>query len=1240
MMNLKLMKIKATSSEWNRMKCFSFFMLLFLCTVALAQTNLSTSENFLYTKSCLDADCVKKTEVVSYFDGLGRPVQTIAIKATPLGRDVVTPVEYNIAGKQVKDYFPVPQAATQNGSIYTDPLNNAPALYGNEKIFSEKIYDHIYTNRLKQIVPAGNAWSQKPVIMGYDTNTDGEVKKYTITTSWLENRTESAITVSEAYMANELMKTSVTDEEGNTTTEFQNGEGQTILVRKNDGTQNVDTYYLYNEYGQLVYVIPPKASDAVKSLQAGTPIPGDVLNNLCYQYRYDGTGKPVEKKLPGKGWEYMIYDKQDRLILTQDANLRSAAANNFAARGWMFTKYDKLGRVVYTGFFSSTAERSDLQTIVNNISFNPGNNEERSTTSYNISGMDIFYTKNAFPSENTVILSVNYYDTYPSYVFNPPFPSVISGQNIITDSQNAAINTKTLPTMGLVKNIEDDNWTKNYLWYDEKSQTVGTYSINHLGGYTKTESEIDFTGAVKQSKIYHKRIMGDQEKVIVQTFEYDQQNRLKKQWHQVNNGPSELLSENTYNEKSQLSNKKVGNNLQSIDYAYDVKGALIKINEPAGLGIKLFGYEIRRQDPAYASLSPGKYNGNITEVTWKTAVDNVLRRYNYVYDPLNRLKKGTYSEPDTSVPKNDFYNETIAYDMNGNITSLQRNTKEGSGTAALMDNLTYDYTGNRLNYVADLSENYSGYPDASGNILSYDDNGNMKDHLDKGILQISYNFLNLPSYIKFDKGIITRGGFINENTSYTYRADGTKVKKIYNRIPFGVSASLESEVTEYLDGFQYETLISKKEGTGIVLKFIPTAEGYYNFENNRYIYSYTDHLGNIRLSYFRNSNGSAEVLEENNYYPLGLKHEGYNDLFGNTSYQYQYNGKELQKETGWNDYGARMYMSDIGRWGVIDPLAETSRRFSPYHYAFNNPINFIDPDGRKAVPDRTLPDNRPPVPMGGMLGFYAGGGIGTRNGVLNFLGIEDNMGVFFAMNSGREGGGGSNISVKNIIINFLRGDSRGLGNFVNSDFEKNGWYIIDATSLKDALDKLILYLGDSKADNIYINSHGLESERYLLDENGQGLRDPTSGNYIMAGDTGFYTANDKILGSNLQQYVLEKSKLSEGMIKSIDNFVGIANYVKEGKNLIMGTCWSARYDDLFGTGISSMVKSRDIFINRDYSSNYIVRDQKNIPFQNFINYNQTSSENYIKGWVWYRDGNAAQRNFNIIMTKYGVKTIK
>jgi RHS repeat-associated protein len=104
----------------------------------------------------------------------------------------------------------------------------------------------------------------------------------------------------------------------------------------------------------------------------------------------------------------------------------------------------------------------------------------------------------------------------------------------------------------------------------------------------------------------------------------------------------------------------------------------------------------------------------------------------------------------------------------------------------------------------------------------------------------------------------------------------------------------------------------------------------------------------VRISYFNNGPG-AEVLEENNYYPFGLKHEGYNALTGNPTYNYKYNGKELQQESSMYDYGARFYMPDIGRWGVVDPLTEKMTRDSPYNYVFNNPIRFIDPDGRQGT---------------------------------------------------------------------------------------------------------------------------------------------------------------------------------------------------------------------------------------------------------------------------------------------------
>lgn len=102
-----------------------------------------------------------------------------------------------------------------------------------------------------------------------------------------------------------------------------------------------------------------------------------------------------------------------------------------------------------------------------------------------------------------------------------------------------------------------------------------------------------------------------------------------------------------------------------------------------------------------------------------------------------------------------------------------------------------------------------------------------------------------------------------------------------------------------------------------------------------------------------NLNGTIstnEILEENHYYPFGLKHSYTNTVV--SDYKYKYNGKELQDDLGLNlyDYGARNYDPAIGRWMNIDPLAEVSRRFSPYTYALNNPVRFTDPDGNEPVP--------------------------------------------------------------------------------------------------------------------------------------------------------------------------------------------------------------------------------------------------------------------------------------------------
>jgi len=408
------------------------------------------------------------------------------------------------------------------------------------------------------------------------------------------------------------------------------------------------------------------------------------------------------------------------------------------------------------------------------------------------------------------------------------------------------------------------------------------------------------------------------------------------------------------------------NSYQKVDYKYNIRGWLKEINDvdaSSNADNDLFAFKIN-----YNEGTTPLYNGNISETYWKSESDNVLRKYEYHYDNLNRLLLANYSKPlSTTIPSTfttNSYLEKIGYDKNGNILSLVRNGDLDSNDFAIeIDNLDYTYDTNNKNLlkkVLDRSNHPQGFKDDSNGITDpvddyeYDVYGNLIKDTNKEITNITYNHLNLPSKITF-----ANGNFIQ----YIYNALGQKVQKKVIEL-----TTMPKNINYMLGGYQY---------TNDVLNFFPHAEGYVNVTFGRkgaivynYVYQYKDHLGNNRLSYTVDpSYGDLTILEENHYYPFGLKHTSYNttkyefvevedgaNYFINieqlpdgysSAYKYKYNGKEYQDELGLNmyDYGARNYMADLGRYFNMDNYSEAFYNVNPYQYVANNPVKFIDVNG-------------------------------------------------------------------------------------------------------------------------------------------------------------------------------------------------------------------------------------------------------------------------------------------------------
>ena len=888
-----------------------------------------------------------KSRSISYFDGLGRKTQTRAIGQSPLGKDIVLHHEYDNLGRQAKEYLPY--TSTQNNGLYetggqakTIAYYNVAKYQNTSNPYSEKTFDGSPLNRVLETGAPGLPWKVNTTSdydhtnkIGYATNTatDNTHKvrwyKVSLTSSYTPTLTNPSPYY---YPLRSLYKTIVKNENWtptsgklHTTEEFKNKFGQTVLKRTYAKIGSTitphDTYYVYDVYNNLTFIIPPKVNtaDGVNSSE---------LNELCFQNKYDKYNRVIEQKVPGKGWEYIIYDKLNRPILTQDAVQRAKSTKE-----WLFTKYDAFGRVAYTGLYRNNSSRASLQASADarTTKF-----EKRGTTSI------YKYTNSAFPTVTTNdVYVVNYYDDYNFDRAGLSIPSTVYG---VATTQNV----KSLPTGSKERILNANNavtshWITTITGYDDKARVVYTASKNTFLNTTDvSQSKLDFVGKTTETTSNH---TSNTTLSIKDKFTYDHADRLITHKQQINTQPEELIVKNKYDELGVLENKKVGNTesraLQTVDFKYNVRGWLTDINNVNNIGTDLFTFKVNYNTKdiptttGYSSL----FDGKITETIWRTKNDSKKRGYQYKYDALSRLLGANYRENDNLTSGSGKLETSYGYDKNGNIKSLTRKNYN----AQTIDNLTYSYASysNKLNSVNDAGTSEGKQ---SSSIYTYENNNkNLIKDSGKGITNIEYNHLDLPVKVHFGS---------SRRIEYIYTASGIKLqKKVIN----GATTT-----TNYAGGFIYENN---------VLKHFAQPEGYVEKEGSsfKYIYQYADHQGNIRLNYTNigsRTSPNLQIREENNYYPFGLKHKGYNIGIIGSQNNYKYNNKELQDEVingkrlEWYDLGGRNYDPTIGRFFNIDPLASQASQVdkSPYAFTWNNPINLVDPDGLS--PDTEMEDDR------------------------------------------------------------------------------------------------------------------------------------------------------------------------------------------------------------------------------------------------------------------------------------------
>ena len=985
----------------------TLFFILYLNIYISAQTP-TTTQNSIMEQIPRDAmttlagtDFITVQSKISYIDGLGRAAQSVIYRGSADGqKDILasTPL-YDIFGRQFKNVIPV-ASVNGNGEFYAKADSLAKIFYQDQNPSFEVIaYDNSPLNRVLKSYGVGQAWrtAQKYVEMKYEIEGNG-IRLYTI------NSTNDGAVSTGAYPASSLIKKVIVNERGKETWELTDLAGKTVMRVVQDDSGYLITSYIYDDMERLRFVCPPKSFDLLPTGFLESDV--NFMNGI-FAYKYDERSRIIAKHVPNAGWTYIIYDKRDLPVMTQDSKDRE---NN----RYQFTKYDAWGRPILSGFVNNVGTdltaRQTIQDAFEEVDGILNPYEKRAETG----DILLHYTNNqSFPTTVKPIeantLTANYYDDYNNWITS----------NIAFNADSAYhtpySNSNGIMTGMQYRNLGDNTWLYSSNFYDDKRRMVQQNATNHLGDVDRMDTEYRFNGEIKTQRTIYRR--PSQPAITIKTrYRYDHQSRRIAMYY-ILNGDSLKLSGYEFDQISRLLSKSIlptndifskqtglwtqastwvigdipklndqvainqghtvtiptngvafagklnnyglliMNNpstlnmgkprtapLQKIDYFYHIRGGLRGINLDANGNIALANGDLFSLKLSYED--DGAYhNGNIRKQEWASKVDNLTRSYLYNYDFSDRILEAVYGG---GKPDENYALENMSYDKNGNIKTLSRKgMNAGTPTAPTgfgnIDQLTYTYA-NGGN---------------SNQLLKVDDgiNGNINVGDFRDVAGNDYDYWADGSLKKDNNKEITNISYNhlklttevtltgNRKITTWYDALGHKLRKetLINNVV--------QERTDYHGVIIYQTLIGQPQKIyqitheeGRAIPH-PSITGKYIHE-----FSYKDHLGNLRLS-FRDSlaaNNLPIITQQNAFDPWGLSLTGIDYVAqSGAKDKFGYNSKETEDKFGLNsiDFGARTQMPDIGRFTSVDRFSENFSNLSGFQMANNNPIRYIDVNG-------------------------------------------------------------------------------------------------------------------------------------------------------------------------------------------------------------------------------------------------------------------------------------------------------